>query len=247
MQKKENTLPACQTVYGKNGEILLKGEWDSKKLCNAVTMGNPNYWKGRTVLDLGSNTGGLSLELARMGAIVTAAEPDPYKNNKAHSIEILKKITQEENLNLVFSDEHLFNAHLLGKHDIILCLGLIYHFRDPQYVLDYLSGLDHNDLIVSVQTYPGDGLFMYNRKDISVINIPNFWEKHTDALSGWHPTRKLFIAMLQSAGYTNIQALTDDKINFPKKPEGLTNSAYYKAVKQKSINANESRKIFYPR
>lgn len=74
-------MPATQTIYENNGDTLFNGEWDSKKLNEAITAGNPNYWKGRTVLDLGANTGGLSLELARMGAKVTAAEPDPYKNN----------------------------------------------------------------------------------------------------------------------------------------------------------------------
>lgn len=245
----EKKMPATQTIYEKNGDTLFHGEWDSKKLSEAITAGNPNYWKGRTVLDLGANTGGLSLELARMGAKVTAAEPDPYKNNKSLTIELLKNIITLEELNLTFSDEHLFNAHLLGAHDTVLCLGLIYHFRDPQYVLDYLSELDHKELIVSTQTHPGPGLIMYNRKDPSVIKKPNFWDNHTDSLSGWHPTRELFKAMLISAGYSQIQPLTDENTNFPKKPEGLTNSSYFKAVKhrRRPVDPIEARKVFYPR
>jgi hypothetical protein len=241
--------PATQTVYDINADIRFHGEWDSKKLYETVTAGNPSYWKGRSVLDLGANTSGLSIELARMGAIVTAAEPDPYKNNKAFAVKILKEIIQQEGLNLTLCDEPLFNAHLLGAHDTILCLGLIYHFRDPQFVLDYLSELDHKELIISTQTHPGEGLFMYNRKDPEIIKIPNFWDKHNDSISGWHPTRNLFEAMLVSAGYTNIQPLTDTKYNFPKKPEGLTNSAYYRAIKDKQepVDPIEARKVFYPR
>jgi len=245
----QQTISGTQNVYGKNGDIIFNGEWDSKKLCEVITAGNPSYWKGRRTLDLGANTAGLSLELARMGAEITASEPDPYKNSKTHTIEILKEIIKQEELNLDFSDKDLFNAHLLGSHDTVLCLGLIYHFRDPQYVLDYLSELDHKELIISTQLYPGSGLCMYNRKDPNVIGRANFWDNHTDSLSGWHPTRELFKAMLVSAGYTDIQSLTGDDISFLNKPKNLTNSAYFKAIKnkQESVDPIEARKIFYPR
>ena len=153
-----NKISATQTVYGRNGDLLFHGEWDSKKLCEAITAGNPDYWKGRSVLDMGANTGGLSRELARMGANVTAAQPDPYRNSKIRTVEMLKEII-------------------------------------------------------------------------------------------WYPTRDLFKAMLISAGYSDVQPLTDETFNFPKKPEGLTNSAYFKAIKlrKEPVDPIEARKVFYPR
>lgn len=42
-------------------------------------------WEGKRVLDIGANTLGLSVEIARAGGIVTGAEPDPYNNTYAKS------------------------------------------------------------------------------------------------------------------------------------------------------------------
>ena len=225
----------------------MVGQWDSKALFDAVTPGDVGYWSGRSVLDIGANSSGLSVEIARRGARVMAIEPDPYKNNKHLAMPTLEVLVAEERLDMEFRDEELFDAHTLGRFDTVLCLGLIYHFRDPQYVLDYLGGLEHEDLIISTQTHPGSELALVNRKDPAVIPIEGFWKDHHEPLSGWHPTRPLFEKMLESSGYVDVVPLTDATLNFPKKPPGLTNSSYYKASRERSVDLYASRKVFYPR
>tara|TARA_R110000851_G_scaffold307758_1_gene466451 strand:+ start:561 stop:1301 length:741 start_codon:yes stop_codon:yes gene_type:complete len=240
-------LAGVQTVYDRNGDVLLSGAWESKNLFRAVSGGNPSYWQGRRILDIGSNSSGLSVELARAGASVVAAEPDPYKNSRAPALPFLEQIIKDEELDLTLSDGGLFDAHKLGSFDTVLCLGLIYHFRDQQYVLDYLSTLDMKDLVISNQTHPGDQLAMYNRLDPSVLPA-KFWENYKEPISGWHPTRPLFERMMQFAGFTNVIALTDETVSFPKKPlEGITNSAYYRATKDRESDPETSRRQYYPR
>lgn len=233
----------AQSVYSADGEELFSGEWDPLKLLSA--LGDTSYWSGRTVLDLGANTSGLSVELARLGAKVTAAEPDPYKNTRAAVWDILQDINQNEQLGIKFVEHDLYGSFELRGFDTVLCLGLMYHFRDPQHILDSLNAVTDGDLFLSTQTAPGSDLMLVNRKQEGVLKKGHLPEDII--LTGWHPTRPLLERMLEWAGFGEISALTDEHFNFPHKPEGLTNSAYYRATKKTSIDPLEEMKKFYPR
>lgn len=237
------TFRGCQTIFDRSGNAVFAGGWNSQDLFVAVTgpLGE-TYWKGRRVLDIGANTSGLSVEIARRGASVVAIEPDPYGNTKAIARGVLDDVIETEALDVTLLSEELFDAHTLGAFDTVMCLGLVYHFRDQQFVLDYLSTLKSQDLIISNQTAPGDDLIMVNRMDPSVPVPVDFWKKYTDALSGWHPTRPMFERMLSYAGFTNVTALTDPTFNYPDKPSrGVTNSAYYHARYGRSVDPIASR------
>lgn len=238
-----------QTIFGTSGEVLHNGGWNSREIFKAVTGGDESYWRGRRVLDIGANTSGLSVEIARRGAEVLAIEPDPYKNIKTPEVlEALATVISEESLNLEIASYGLFDAHKLGRFDTVMCLGLVYHFRDQQFVIDYLSTVDACDLIVSNQTHGTDKLAMYNRLEPEVGLPKSFWANYHDPLSGWHPTRPMFERMLQFGGFTDIIALTDESVDFPDKPfPGVTNSAYYRATKQREIDPIASRYQYLPR
>ncbi len=238
----------CQTIYGSTGDILFHGGWCSQQLFKAVTGGNDSYWDGRRVLDIGANTSGLSVEIARRGADVLAIEPDPYQNTKALAREILEEVIKSESLTLELRELGLFDAADLGRFDTVLCLGLVYHFRDQQFVIDYLSTVDCGDLVISNQTHSADILAMFNRMDPAVLDRKGFWDNYKEALSGWHPSRPMFERMLEYGGFSNVTALTDPNIDFPQKPFPLvTNSAYYRATRVKSIDPNASRLEYLPR
>ncbi|MEZ5995302.1 MAG: methyltransferase domain-containing protein [Hyphomonadaceae bacterium] len=237
----------CQSIYSAQGAELFPGQWDPRALYRAVTGEDGAYWRGRRVLDIGANTSGLSVEIARHGASVCAAEPDPYRNSKAIARDTLESVIADERLELELVDDGLFQVSRLGRFDTVLCLGLVYHFRDPQYVLDYLSTLDMADLIISEQTYAGDELVLVNRKDARVLPAA-FWDNHKEPISGWHPTRALFERMLEAAGFGDVTPLTDPSVNFPAKPApGLTNAAYYRARKIRSVDPIEARERYLPR
>ena len=245
----QTTLKGCQAIYGLNGEVLFPGGWKSQELFMAVTGPHgEDYWRGRRVLDIGANTSGLSVEIARRGASVVAIEPDPYANTKAKAMDVLTQVIADEALNLELRSEGLFDAHKLGGFDTVICLGLVYHFRDQQFVLDYLSTLKGKDLILSNQTHPGDDLIMVNRMDNSVPVPAGFWKTYPDPLSGWHPTRPMFERMLAYAGFTDVKPLTDPTVQYPHKPlPGITNSAYYHARYGRAVDPIASRYKYLPR
>jgi SAM-dependent methyltransferase len=244
----ESPRLGCQTIYSAIGEKLFSGGWDSRQLFRAVTGEDEGYWQGRRVLDIGSNTSGLSVEIARRGASVLAIEPDPYKTTRALVEDVLKSVVKSENLDLTFESLGLFDAAGLGRFDTVMCLGLVYHFRDQQFVIDYLSTIDSKDLILSNQTHPGSSLSIMNRMDKSIGMPGKFWDNYKEPLSGWHPTRAMFERMMVFGGFTDVVAITDPTINFPNKPfPGVTNSSYYRATKDRSIDPYFSRIEYLPR
>ena len=236
----------CQSVYGKDNELLFEGEWDPKVLIDIIlTESDPSFFSGKRVLDIGANTGGLSLEIARLGADTVASEPDPYNNNISLTHDILMNLAEEESLNLAIERKDFFSCHLLGKFDIILCLGLIYHFRYSQYMLDYLSFLNPDTLFISTQTHPASDIALYNRRDPSILK-ESFLKKEI-VLTGWHPTRPLFERMLRWSGFDEVVSLTEAEFNFPKKQVGATNSAYYRAKCVESKDPEKEKVVYYPR
>lgn len=237
----ETLHKGCQSIYDERGNLIFNAEWDSKALFETVTLGLGGAdLSGKRALVMASNTSGLCLELARAGASVFACEPDPYKNSKAVVKDLLDDCVEREGLSLEFFDTDFFTTHELIQSDdrlndelIIICFGIIYHFRDIIYALEYLGALPHEKLLISTQTHPTDAFSIQNRIDPEVIRIPDFWANHRDTISGWHFSRPLFEAYLSSVGYTDIHPITDSNLNFPRKPAGHTNSAYYAANHEK--------------
>lgn len=236
----------CQSVLDINGNIIFEGEWNPSILYQILSAGNHEFWKGKSVMDIGANTCGLSIEIARRGAKVVALEPDPYNVTYAKSRTFVEHIIASEDLNLKVYSKGLFDSHEFKGFDIVLCLGLLYHFRYPQLTLDYLSTLEMNTLFLSTQVHPGDSFSLVNRLDPSIRFPANFFNE-TIVLSGWHPTRPLLERMLKWAGFENIVSLTEIPYTFPDKQAGLTNSAYYRCQRNKSVNPNVAMKEFYPR
>jgi SAM-dependent methyltransferase len=222
---------AQQIVFDRHGQTAVPGDWDPRLLAKLF---RDSDLAGKRVLDMGANTGGLSLELSRRGAYVHAAEP--WKPNDA-----AQELARKEGLDLEWSKAGLFDSHKLGCFDTIVCFGLIYHFRNPQYVLDYLSSLGATTLYLSCQTIPGDELVMRNRNDNN--------EKHRvhDGVRGYEPTHRLLRLMMSAAGFGSIELLTDREYVRPEKPRGLTNTAYYRATLIRSVDPHLLNLLFEAR
>lgn len=236
----------AQSIYDGAGNLALNGQWDPRELFEAISVPNSDYWSGKRVLDIGANTFGLSVEIARAGATVVAIEPDPYDWYFKLAGSTVQQLAADEGLSLTIHKAGLFEAPQFGAFDAALLLGIVYHFRDPQYLLDFLSTLDVTDVFVSTQTTPGDDLTLHNRRNPGTLP-DGFFPDHV-VLSGWHPTHALFRRMLEWAGFDNVVALTDPSVNYPNKPaRGLTNSAYYRATKVSASDPEESRRTYYPR
>lgn len=212
-----------QAVYYNDASIAIPGLWDPKKILAVLTTGlSSEAWRGKRVLDIGACNGGLSIELARLGAVVHAVEPNPQAIGQFEFAR--DSIADIKGLNIVFEKGTLFTLDRSQEYDIVLFLGLLYHFRYPQLILDYLAAFRADVFFISSQTHKSNDLVMLNRKNI----VSDYGKR---ILAGYHPSRKLMRAMIEWAGFSRIEEIitTDTGRDFEDRKTNITNSAYFMA------------------
>lgn len=232
-----------QSIFSKDNEELFVGGWNPKALLEVIKKAEYSL-HGKRILDIGGNTGGLAVELARyFDCEVTVAEPGKPQEEGKNAI---RNLIADEGLKINLTTDDLYSCFKkYNDHDFdaVVCFGLLYHFRNPQDILDRLNSIA-KFLFLSCQTHPGSSPFMMNRICPGVMPVGFFNEKIT--LTGWHPTKSCLEKMLNIAGYTNPVLLTPRSINFPRKLSGLTNSTYYFAARNYTLDSNVNS-IYYPR
>lgn len=192
-----------------NEKVKTPGDWNSKIQFELFKQHMPDL-KGKRVLDMGANAGGLSFLLHEAGATVVATEPwEKFRKQFRLYLEY-KDID-----NIELRENDLFSTHELGEFDIIFCLGLVYHFRHPQMVLDYLASIHKGALLISSQTLEGNDFTMKNRRTYDTSATAG-----DKPLSGWEPTVPLFKRMIRDAGFHEAHCLQDHHV------PGFTNSCY---------------------
>ena len=107
--------------------------------------------KGKKLLDIGSADGYFSLKAALAGASVTALEK--YILFYVRSRLVFRYYGVETQINQVFGEFNR-NFYITGKRfDIVLALGVIYHFNDILFHLNNLIELSDN-ILIETRTAP---------------------------------------------------------------------------------------------
>jgi len=239
-----------QKIYSKDGSrVISDGWWDPKKILSVLDLaigdGASEFWQGKRVIDIGANSCGLSVEMARRGAHVLAIEPD------AHAITRYRAVAEElaqENLALEIRPgtlEDVVKAKM--SSDVVLFLGLLYHFKYPQFIVQRLASLQHKYLFISTQCTQRTGLVQVNRLE----EMPERFRATMTAMTGWHLSRDLFMQTLVDAGYQNVREGSDARFNFTNTPRELTNSTYMLGTRIESTpcDSDELTELYryYPR
>lgn len=237
--------PAHQSIYAKDRvNKLYEGGWDPLSYMKIVNAAGLDL-NGKKILDIGGNTGGLSLEMAREGAHVTVSDP-------GHPLQVTNKIliavAQEEGLSLNIQTDGLYECSekfSSSTFDIVVCFGLLYHFRNPHDVIDRLNRISPI-LLLGTHTIAGNDYKMMNRLSPGMITRKDFFSKD-QVFSGYHITKPMVERMLMASGFKNIKLLTDPLIDFPKKPyPGVGNSGYWVCERATLLTGKENS-IYYPR
>lgn len=230
-------IPQWQQRCHLGPKAFTPGIWHSWDIAKVLDAGfEPGFWDGKRVLDIGANCGGLSVELVRRGATVIASEPyEPYRQK----IEWLRDQLGIPHDRLIIQPHALFDLdpEKTGKLDVLLFLGLAYHFRYPQLVLDYVGQFDADHFVVSTQCIEGDQDILQNRSDIT----PQYL--NGQPLIGWHATRPLFLKMMAWAGLKNPRAIDHPQVN-KAGPKTTTNNAYFVADRGIPVAMKEAQETF---
>ncbi len=178
--------------------VLTPGKNNQSLVFDLYQSMLPESLKDLTVLDLGANAGGLSVEFARRGANVTAIEiVDRYASQAEF---VREHFGLEDRIEIQRRDIYSC-LDLDTRFDIVCYVGLSYHLRYPQLTLDLLSRLCGRMLLASSQTIAGEELAMRNR-------AWNLEDRPTEVLYGWEPTETLFASMIAQAGFQDVRLVS---------------------------------------
>lgn len=157
---------------------------------------------GKTVLDIGCWDGYFSFLAESRGALVLANDSSKYNWNPKHE----------------FGGKEAFNtAHLalnssiqtldcdaeeltedVGKFDLVLCLGILYHMKDPWKMINLLGKITKQQVIIESWT---DGNYLNMP---AMIFYPN-GEINNDFHTYWGPNILCLLNMLYKAGFNKLE------------------------------------------
>jgi tRNA (mo5U34)-methyltransferase len=172
----------------------------------------PNDLRGKTVLDIGCNSGFLSMEMKKRGAervIATDFMPHLLAQTRFASYWFDQEVEPVE-LNA-------YDVESLGlSFDYVVFVGVLYHLKHPLYALEKVASVCRETLLFQSLMRGSMGDFTpadnYAYDDDSFLEDPNFprmyfLEKsfNSDESNWWIANRSCLKAMLRVAGFTSIR------------------------------------------
>jgi tRNA (mo5U34)-methyltransferase len=179
--------------------ITTPGTDDSSDKLSRLDL--PEDLSGRRVLDIGAYDGFFSFAAERLGAnrvvaIDTLAWERGAKSGRAcfdlaHRALASKVETRKVDV------MHLDRA-ALGGFDLVLCLGVLYHLRDPLGALERVAAVCDEMLVLETHTDS-------NRTKSPAMTFYESDELAGDASNWWGPNEALLKAFLRDVGFKQIR------------------------------------------
>lgn len=121
--------------------------------------------KGLRILDVGCNSGGFSFAATKYGAKeVVGIDPDPHNIKQAEAISAYLKNKKVKFLK--FRAEEL-DGQNLGKFDIVILAGILYHLTDPIGTMQKIAKLAKSTLLIDSH--------VHYTTDSTEEDIPSWW------------------------------------------------------------------------
>mgnify|MGYP001295459874 CR=1 FL=1 len=102
--------------------------------------------KGKKVLDIGCGGGLLSEELCKNGAIVTGID------SSSKSIKIAQQHAKEQNFNITYINQSIFDSSFIKEFDCIICFEMIEHIDTPNNLLKKIYEISKDDSCLFLST-----------------------------------------------------------------------------------------------
>lgn len=213
--------------------ITTPGRYNPKPYLD--TMGFPNDFTEKTVLDIGCYDGFFSFEAERRGAKRVLATdrhpPDHCGFSIAHK---LIGSNVEYNIASVYD----LSPEIHGTFDVVLFLGVLYHLRHPILALEKIHSVCKE--YAFVETHVLDNNLIYNQAHFKLKNLhpalvetsimqfyPN-GELNNDVSNWIAPNIKCVEQMLASSGFTpKIAGRFGDRVSFLAYREEFTQPYWY--------------------
>ncbi len=191
-------------------------------------------FNGKRVLDVGCLEGGYTMAAAKFGAL-EAVGVEARKLNFERCM-LVSNFLKLDNLNFYHANVKDIKKLNIGKFDIIICSGLLYHLEDPFLFLKQMNEILNPNGLIMIDThvalenevghrceelvtenfdkhsYKGRWAFEY-KENSSENEIENFlWASFGNRKSFW-PLEKFLKQMLHDCGFDNITKIERDISN----------------------------------
>jgi len=183
------------TIELPNGEVL-PGLLSAERLRNRLTQfAIPTDLRGKRVLDIGAWDGFYTFEMERRGAHVVAL--DLFRNEKF----LLARDLVKSKAEYVVGDICRLSSKDLGRFDMVLFFGVLYHVKHPVMALENVCSMTLDTAYV--ESYVID-----DGTDLSTPPVLEFYEKTElrGQFDNWvGPNVPCLLAMARAAGFADVQ------------------------------------------
>ncbi len=186
-----------------NGELIEgDGKYDVLKT-RADRLFQGGILKGKTVLDVGAWDGFFSFQAEKEGASkVLATDHICWSGSGWGNKEGFDYIHKKTNSKVLSLDIDVFDLSpdSVGKFDVVLFLGVLYHLKNPYGGLEQVAGLCNQVLMIETAGA------MFDVEE-PVMRFYAGCELNNDATNFWAPNPKCLENMLKDLGFSSVEFL----------------------------------------
>src|SRR5215218_273498 len=169
--------------------------------------------EGKRVLDLACNAGYWSLASIEAGAdYVLGIEGRQMHVDQASFVFEVKEV-ERDRYDFVVGDIFQTDFRQFGTFDVVLCLGLMYHISKPMELMEKISEVNDDILVVDTTLSMARGSFLK-----IVPQDPDSYMSAVDRPIAMRPTKQAVRALAEHFGYS-VVALEPDFRNVKGEPD----------------------------
>lgn len=193
-------LPLARDSY----PVSLKGGL-TFRLLDQVKI--PRNLKGKTVLDLGAADGFYGFEAKARGATEVLALEDSYWS-EGDGLRKLDYMGRHYGLHIEYGvfDVNELTRNDVGEYDMVFCLGLYYHLRDPFRFFRNLRKVVKEKLFLSGRTI---AMPLYNPFPEQPGKAASYCMLSDTGFGKWTPNIPCLMDMLRIAGFEHVEVVFD--------------------------------------
>ena len=159
-------------------------------------IGLPADLTGKTVLDVGAWDGFFSFAAEERGAKVLATDHFVWNEPGEFGMEGFNTARELRGSTIDYLDIDVteITEERVGRHDIVLFLGVLYHLRDPLDALQRLAAITNELLIVESE------VTFFGEPHTPLARFYETGELHEDSTNWWAPNPVALKQMVRASG-----------------------------------------------